>query len=180
MRALKILLFSIYTLLIVLLLVANMKRCRSSQSEHTSSRIDEPVDTTDVVREAEQIGQKGALKVTLLWDFDGDIDLHAKQPNGVEIFFDKKHDRSTGGTLDVDNQRGGNGSAENIYWAEPPKGDYTIYLDYYAKSSSTGKIGSGICTVVVFQEGYAPQSYKVKMSRVKERKTITTIKIKHR
>ena len=82
----------------------------------------------------------GDLKITLLWDFEGDIDLHVIEPNGNEIFWDNKVDRSTGGTLDVDNRRGGHASAENIYWEQPPKGQYKVYLHYFDKSSSSGVV----------------------------------------
>lgn len=137
------------------------------------------IDTTatEVVRQAESIGSTGALKITLLWNFEGDIDLHVKQPNDKEIYYNHKKDTSTGGVLDVDNQNGGNGSAENIYWARPPKGEYTIQLVYYQQSKSTGVVGSGICKVVVFQEGKAPQTYTTEMSEVKEIKNIVKIKI---
>ena len=69
------------------------------------------------------------------------------------------------------------GSAENIYWARPPKGEYTIQLVYYQQSKPTGVVGSGICKVVVFQEGKAPQTYTTEMSEVKETKNILKIKI---
>lgn len=69
------------------------------------------------------------------------------------------------------------GSAENIYWARPPKCEYTIQLVYYQQSKSMGVVGSGICKVVVFQEGKAPRTYTTEMSEVKETKTIIKIKI---
>ena len=69
------------------------------------------------------------------------------------------------------------GSAENIYWARPPKGEYTIQLVYYQQSKSTGVVGSGICKVVVFQEGKAPQTDTTEMPEVKETKNILKIKI---
>ena len=51
-------------------------------------------DSTDTsVREAEAVGESGDLKVTLLWDFPGDIDLHVVQPNGRQIYYQHKHDR---------------------------------------------------------------------------------------
>ena len=176
MKTLKASLFSVYTLLIVLLLLNFNKNKTATSSGSIDSPV-EPVDTIDVVRKAEKVGNNGALKVTLLWNFEGDIDLHVKQPNNKEIYYDHKKDTSTGGALDVDNQNGGNGSAENIYWAKPPKGEYTIQLVYYQQSKSTGVVGSGICKVVVFQEGKAPQTYTTEMSEVKEKKNIVKIKI---
>ena len=119
----------------------------------------------DDVRRAKEIGKKGELKVTLLWDFEGDIDLHVLQPNGNEIFFRQKRDVSTGGALDVDNRAGGRGAAENIYWRNPPRGQYKVALRYYGKSNVTGRLGSGVCTVVVFQPGKPAKTYKVNMSQ---------------
>lgn len=177
MKTLKIVLFSTYALLAILLLINYNTNKTEASTRSSDTLTEEPVDTADVVRTAEKVGNNGALKITLLWNFEGDIDLHVKQPNNKEIYYDHKNDASTGGALDVDNQNGGNGSAENIYWARPPKGEYTIQLVYYQQSKSTGVVGSGICKVVVFQEGKAPQTYTTEMSEVKETKTIIKIKI---
>ncbi len=177
MKTLKTVLFSTYALLAILLLINYNTNKTEASTRSSDTLTEEPVDTADVVRTAEKVGNNGALKVTLLWNFEGDIDLHVKQPNNKEIYYDHKNDASTGGALDVDNQNGGNGAAENIYWARPPKGEYTIQLVYYQQSKSTGVVGSGICKVVVFQEGKAPQTYTTEMSEVKETKTIIKIKI---
>lgn len=177
MKTLKTVLFSTYALLAILLLINYNTNKTEASTRSSDTLTEEPVDTADIVRTAEKVGNNGALKVTLLWNFEGDIDLHVKQPNNKEIYYDHKNDASTGGALDVDNQNGGNGSAENIYWARPPKGEYTIQLVYYQQSKSTGVVGSGICKVVVFQEGKAPQTYTTEMSEVKETKTIIKIKI---
>ena len=177
MKTLKTVLFSTYALLAILLLINYNTNKTEASTRSSDTLTEEPVDTADVVRTAEKVGNNGALKVTLLWNFEGDIDLHVKQPNNKEIYYDHKNDASTGGALDVDNQNGGNGSAENIYWARPPKGEYTIQLVYYQQSKSTGVVGSGICKVDVFQEGKAPQTYTTEMSEVKETKTIIKIKI---
>lgn len=177
MKTLKTVLFSTYALLAILLLINYNTNKTEASTRSSDTLTEEPVDTADVVRTAEKVGNNGALKVTLLWNFEGDIDLHVKQPNNKEIYYDHKNDASTGGALDVDNQNGGNGSAENIYWARPPKGEYTIQLVYYQQSKSTGVVGSGICKVVVFQEGKAPQTYTTEMSEVKETKTIIKIEI---
>jgi len=180
MKTLKAILISIYPILVVLLLLSNLKSCKSnsSASGRQDTTTEEPIDTVDAVRHAQSVGKNGALKVTLLWDFEGDIDLHVRQPNGTEIYYDHQTDSSTGGALDVDNQNGGNGSAENIYWAEPPKGEYLVSLVYYKKSESSGVAGSGTCKVVVFQEGKEPQTYTTAMSVVKESKNIVKIKIR--
>lgn len=177
MKTLKIVLFSIYPILILLLVMANLKSCHSSKLDNIESPTEIPLDTANIVRNAERIGKTGDLKVTLLWNFQGDIDLHVKQPNGVEIFFENKQDSSTGGYLDTDNQNGGYGSAENIYWENPPKGEYSVSLVYFKESRATKIAETGDCSIVVFQQGKVPKTYKVRMSTVKESKHITNIVI---
>ena len=195
MKSLKTILGFIYPILIILLLLNN---CNGCSREETSSPSPPPsippmdsiqtppvpesddveIDTTatEVVRQAESIGSTGALKVTLLWKFHADIDLHVKQPNGKVIYYKDKKDTSTGGYLDVDNREGGNGAAENIFWNEPPTGQYMVALNYYGKSQS-GKAESGTCTIVVFQEGREPAAYNVNMSTLKEFRNIVLINI---
>ena len=141
-----------------------------------SDDVERDTTATEVVRQAESIGSTGALKVTLLWNFHADIDLHVKQPNGKVISYKEKKDTSTGGYLDVDNREGGDGAAENIFWNEPPTGQYLVALNYYGKSQS-GKAESGTCTIVVFQEGREPVAYNVNMSTLKECKNIVLINI---
>ena len=183
MRALNFILAIIYPILIILLLLSN-KSCQDSNTaeqqnqESVSEQQEEtqtPVDTANVVRRAQKTGKSGNLKVTLLWAFEGDIDLHVKQPNGREIYYKKKKDSSSGGFLDVDNVNGGINSAENIYWENPQKGVYDITLHYYQPSRRTKRAESGICTVVVFQDGKSPQKYEVEMTTVKEKKSVAKI-----
>lgn len=176
MKALKFFLGSIYPVLIILLLLNNTRSCNGSQDigDHATAQ-ENPLDTLNIIEHAEQTGRSGNLKVTLLWNFEGDIDLHVKQPNGKEIYYKRKNDEVTGGALDVDNQDGGNGSAENIFFPEPPKGEYVVSLVYFKGSRSTGVVGSGTCQVVVFQEGKDPQTYTSQMSKVHECKEIVKL-----
>ena len=195
MKKLKTVLASVYIVLILLLLLFMLRKCHNGTEPETTVRVDTVVverppihdtvvvtpqpDTTAVdtsaVREAEQTGQSGNLKVTLLWDFSADIDLHVMQPNGKEIYYKYHTDRSTGGKLDVDNRKGGPGAAENIFWAEPPHGKYKIALVYYRANKSLTIPKTGTCTVIDMQEGKEPKTYKVEMSTLKERKEITTV-----
>lgn len=183
MKLLKFILIMIYPVLIMLLLLSSFRGCRNSDrsddgaSGQEETEYPEPVDTADVVRRAENIGERGELKVTLLWDFRGDIDLHVMQPNGKEIYFDKKKDDSTGGYLDVDNREGGTGSAENIYWPSVAKGKYTVGLVYYGKARSSGVSEPGTCKVVVFRPGREPETYQVPMTSVGEKKKIIEFEI---
>ena len=176
MKTLKTVLFSTYALLAILLLINYNTNKTEASTRSSDTLTEEPVDTADVVRTAEKVGNNGALKVTLLWNFHADIDLHVKQPNGKVIYYKEKKDTSTGGYLDVDNREGGNGAAENIFWNEPPTGQYMVALNYYGKSQS-GKAESGTCTIVVFQEGREPVAYNVNMSTLNEFKNIVLINI---
>lgn len=192
MKSLKTILGLTYPILILLLLLNNCKGCSGEESAvmppptHFVDSIAAPVpesedvelDTTstEVVRQAEAIGSSGALKITLLWNFHADIDLHVKEPNGKEIYYKENKDLSTGGYLDVDNREGGDGAAENIFWNDPPKGQYLVGLEYYDKAQSD-RAESGTCTIVVFQEGREPVAYNVNMSTLKEFKTILSINI---
>ena len=192
MKSLKTILGLTYPILIALLLLNNCKGCSREVSTETTppptplldsiaaptleDEVEIDTTATEVVRQAESIGSTGALKVTLLWNFHADIDLHVKQPNGKVIYYKDKQDSSTGGYLDVDNREGGNGAAENIFWKEPPRGHYVVALNYYGKSQS-GKSESGTCTVVVFQEGRESVAYNVDMTTLSEFKKIVLINI---
>lgn len=185
MKQLKVILGIIYPILIILLLLSN---CRGSKHNNNAQRsteepvdtpsiIGEPIDSASVVEQAQHTGQSGNLKITLLWNFHGDIDLHVTQPNGKTIYYKEVKDTSTGGFLDIDNRNGGNGSAENIFWENPPKGNYHVKLVYYKESQTTGIAESGTCSVVIFQQGKSPQTYQVEMNNVNETKNVVTVNI---
>lgn len=184
MNRLKSVLVSVYVVLALLLVLNNLKCCNPpvdhpgvvnvDKIQDTGSRVEFPmppppqnsVPDERAVGRARNIGNMGDLKVTLLWDFPGDIDLYVMQPNGVTISYRNKVDNRTGGYLDVDNTRGGQGSAENVYWSTPESGVYSVKLHYYSRSSETGVAGSGICQVVVFRDGMQPMTFDVPMANV--------------
>lgn len=174
MRKLKTILIALYPILIILLLLANIKGCTNENTAEITEPIAEPTDSS-LVRQAERTGNIGELKVTLLWNFQGDIDLHVIQPNGREIFFDNRRDRLTGGYLDVDNRDGGSGSAENIFWEKAREGEYIVSIEYYGPSKSTAIAEKGICSIVVFQSGKEPQTFNVEINTVNEKKNVTKI-----
>lgn len=136
-----------------------------------------PAEQESLISAAGQIGGSGDLKITLLWDFPGDIDIHVKQPSGRFINFRNKKDRASGGWLDVDNMRGGRGSAENVFWAKPPQGNYEVSLHYYQRSTATGEAGSGVCNVVVMRKGMEPQTFRVRMNSVGQSSSVTSFTI---
>lgn len=166
MKGLRWFLFLLYVVLLVILLIPFLKGC-----------VTKAEDAQEEVRRAETVGNNGDLKITLLWNFPADIDLHVVDPSGAEIYYRNKRSTSSGGALDVDNQTGGQGAAENIFWQSPLKGTYRVSLEYFAKSPSTDVVAVGWCTVIVFQKGRQPQKYRVLMQRVKERKSVVDVRI---
>ncbi|MDD7319111.1 MAG: hypothetical protein SOZ80_02375 [Prevotella sp.] len=147
MNALKTILGSVYVILITLLLLMALTN-RGNKPNKPKPNTDSmtvvsdttpvinrdtvtPIDTAELVRRAEQIGATGELKITLLWNFKGDLDLHVIQPNETTIWFLNTKDSETGGFLDEDNKTGGYNSGENVFWTSPPKGKYKILVNYF-------------------------------------------------
>ena len=57
MKVLKTILIIIYPILVILLLLSNLKSCNESRTNNLGNRIEEPIDTAEVVKHAEMIGQ---------------------------------------------------------------------------------------------------------------------------
>lgn len=131
----------------------------------------------DLVSEAINIGGSGDLKLTLLWDFKADIDIHVEQPDGTLINYMRKRDSRSGGFLDVDNLVGGSGSAENIYWETPPRGRYKVWVHYFGPSQRDGSTGSGPVHVVLLKKGEEPKTFETRLSRPGDNSFITTFEI---
>ena len=174
MKTRKTVLFSIYAFLILLYLLLCL-RCCCHREEEVPLPDAPPAYTggTDLENRAREIGHDGRLKITLLWDFPGDIDLHVREPNGFEIYFNQKRDRRTGGYLDIDNTVGGHGSAENVYWETPPSGNYKVSLVYFAAAPS--HLTGGPCTVIVKREINGEphtESFRVNMTTVNRNRRV--------
>ncbi len=76
----------------------------------------------------------GAVKVTLIWNTNSDIDLWVTDPLGERIYFNNPSSAS-GGILDIDDQEGVR--PENIFWSEnPPLGQYLVQVHYYADNGA--------------------------------------------
>lgn len=134
---LKGLLAGAFILLIMLLLLT---QCRYN-------RADAPL-------QADDIGQDGDIKITLQWDFAGDLDLHVIQPNGSEIYYMNMDESGNGGgTLDIDDREGGRGSAENAFWRRPQPGHYTVKVVYYRADYDA--MSGGLAKVTVKVNGQA-------------------------
>ena len=162
--------------ILVFLLILLVPSCNRSEPRFVQPEA-EIVDSDEDVSQAMTVGESGQLKITLLWDFPGDIDLHVEQPNGREIYYKRSRDYRTGGYLDVDNRVGGSNSAENIYWSSPIPGNYKVFLKYYSASTASNVAESGVCRVVVFQEGVQTRTFNVEMSSVGQEKYVTTVRL---
>jgi len=154
-KALSVLLFLIYAALIVLLFLLNKKPKPVDDDEEEEE---------ELIDRSENIGQSGDLKVTAMWDFHGDVDLHVMQPNGNEIYFDNTVDNDTGGNLDIDNQQGGQGAAENIYWENPPAGQYVVELVFYKFAEEyEGNNNSGVVHVIIKKKGQRAERHDIRV-----------------
>jgi hypothetical protein len=73
----------------------------------------------------------GALRFTLEWQVDTDLDIHVKTPLGNEIYYGNRS--ADGGTLDVDAcvsscSRG----TENVFFDQAPVGTYEVWARNYS------------------------------------------------
>lgn len=169
MKTLRTTLILTYVVLVALLLLQRCERpATPSETPETPSQAD-----STIVRRAREVGGEGSLKITLLWDWYADVDLHVVEPNGTELYFRNTQDTATGGSLDHDDIEGGPDSAENICWEAPPSGDYEVSLVLYRAKGDF----HGPCTVIVFQEGHDPMRYEVSLSPLKKRRAVCTVTV---
>lgn len=113
----------------------------------------DPIDQRDnrvLTRRLDVAGAElGELTISLMWHTVDDLDLHVTNPNGEHIWYWQRHDKCTG-ELDVDMNADDKTDepVENIYWQDPPKGRYEIYVnncdnnpvDYVVRVKQPGNI----------------------------------------
>jgi hypothetical protein len=78
--------------------------------------------------------KSGPLQITLWWSGGPDLDLSVTDPKGNVISV-KKKTSPTGGEMDKDSRSAckGGETIENVYWVQaPPKGTYSIGVNYYS------------------------------------------------
>lgn len=129
---------------------------------------------------------KGALKVTLTWFFNSDIDLHVYEPGynseKGHIYYSHKTNTFTDGFLDIDNTVGYyinplNGernmslsAVENIYWPEHPSdGTFDIYLDNFSH------VRSGLCNLAIYKDGKSIYSQDVMIATTDRNRYIVSV-----
>jgi hypothetical protein len=72
---------------------------------------------------------EGALHFTLTWSAATDLDLHVMTPTSSELYFGNSMVDS--GELDRDNTSGGAGSVENVFFTDPPVGEFSYWVVNY-------------------------------------------------
>ena len=84
--------------------------------------------------------RRGDMNVSLAWDSDIDLDLWVVCPGGERISYIDRDAPSCGGTLDVDIRSyldGGPAPVENVFFANPPPGEYRIGVHLFSGSASS-------------------------------------------
>ena len=107
------------------------------------------------------------FRFSIMWNEDGrsicDLDAHAIEPNGTEIYYGSYKGRKTpvcGGMLDVDMIRPLGVGVENIFWNEPERimdGAYRFFIVNYDHGHNSGAkaeiaFGDEVFTFVVDHE----------------------------
>ena len=105
----------------------------------------------------------GHLRYSIQWNDEGnnniDFDAHCVEPEGNLISYSNMHNRTTGGTLDVDiTSPSGKIAVENITWADPSKmqeGVYEVIVHNYSSRTSVGGFSAEVeCDGVIHSFGY--------------------------
>ena len=83
----------------------------------------------------------GDVQISVSWNSAADVDLHAIEPNGTEIYYGNLR-LSTGGELDLDSNAGCGSDGprvENIRWpsGRAPLGSYTVRVDHWSNCSAS-------------------------------------------
>lgn len=95
----------------------------------------------------------GALRVTLVWGTDDDLDLYVTEPEGELIYYANKHSTNGGSLHGDDNAEicGANaepGGVESVAWpSTPPHGTYSVMVKAYRRCAGTDPVPY---TVTVF------------------------------
>jgi len=138
-----------------------------------------PLKKEDLVNQGRDIGATGNLKVTLLWEDDQvDLDLHILEPNGFEICYKdgQREDSRTGGQLDIDwipNNNIETPIGENIFWENPPRGAYKVWVECYQPEDAPATD----CNVIVYRVNQEPQVFNVRTNGVHDVQQVTTVNI---
>ena len=138
-----------------------------------------PLKKKDVVREGREIGAEGNLKVTLLWtDETVDLDLHVLEVLESSTFEICYRDGqlvspNTGGKLDVDWIPGNTQRSigENIFWQNPPRGQYRVWVECFNPESAPPTD----CDVIVYRRNQEPKVFNLVINGYHDVQQVDTI-----
>ncbi len=178
---LKGILVGAFILLIALLLLSKCHSCghpreiAQLQPDTIPPEVSAPEpEPEDSVFDANDYGGNGVLKVTLAWEFPGDIDLHVYEPGGNHIYFANRRNPATTGWLDMDNLDGGRSgepAVENVFWDNPPTGNYRVAVKYF---STRQGVEEGDVLVVIQLNGEETR-YDIHLERTGEEVDVATV-----
>ncbi|BDX05628.1 YfaP family protein [Planctobacterium marinum] len=116
-------------------------------------------------------GRVSKIRVTLLWDKQGDLDLHLKGPEGQHVYYSNKAYSSNNYeiSLDVDNTSGY--GPENISVFDSDKGSYSIEVVNY------GSLNSVNATVHVFLDDEHFRTFRRQLNSSKEKWVVDVISL---
>ena len=111
----------------------------------------DPIDQTDNKVLTKRLNVAGAelgkLTISLMWHNTDDLDLHLINPKGEHIWWKERKDACTG-ELDVDmnapTSRITDEPVENVYWQDPPKGKYEIFVANCSQKYAPKKMKSRV------------------------------------
>ncbi len=126
--------------------VTDFVRCNVSETHNTA-----------LEQRARNLSGSGRLRITAFWDFSSDVDLIISTPDGDDVYFARTSDSTTGGHFSGD-QMGGNGSYESVYFTNPARGYYDIFVRCRGSVPSSG----GLITVVV-NDGSTNKTYSTRI-----------------
>jgi hypothetical protein len=104
----------------------------------------------------------GDVQINVSWDVDTDVDLHAVEPGGMEIYYNNKGPTAAGGKLDLDSNPNcvlDHRRSENISWpsGRAPRGTYVVRVALF--SACTPPIARTNYLVTVNVKGQQPQFF---------------------
>jgi hypothetical protein len=117
--------------------------------------------------------KSGPLQITLWWSGGPDLDLAVTDPQGNVISVKKKTSPS-GGEMDKDSRSAckGGETIENVYWVKaPPKGTYSISVNYYSSCGQKANPPDIEANVGISYNGQFVGPFK-KVLKSKEKATI--------
>lgn len=94
---------------------------------------------SNAISRARRAPGSGDVKITLVWDFNGDLDLIANTANAKDVYYGQHSEEWTGASYSGD-QTGGYGSYESINFSTPKNGLYDAFVRVRSVPSNGGDV----------------------------------------